>query len=154
MIRRAKYVRKAIDNNGSSSQGIQVAPALPVILPLAIAGASVLAKILTGNFVDALSFNRECKVLEREGIQIGYSTLCSYPIKLLKRLEPLLELFYEYAAEQPLWHLDETTEQVLDEPDRYARQKRYIWSLRAGPAGAEVVIFHYDEGRNFDALSR
>ena len=154
VIRRAKYVRKTPDDNGLNSQGIQVAPPLPVILPRAMVDASVLAKILTGKFVDAMSFNRECKVLEREGIQIGYSTVCSYPIQLLERLEPLLELFYEYASQQPLWHLDETTLQVLDEPERDARQKSYIYALRAGAPGAEVVIFHYDERRNYEALSR
>jgi len=152
-IRRAKYIRVCADEQGQNTQGIQVAPTLPVILPRALADASLLAKIVTGKFVDALSFNRECKVLEREGIQIGYSTLCSYPIQLTQRLEPLQALLYEYATQQPLWHLDETTLQVLDEPGRHARQKSYIWALRAGPPGAQVVIFHYDERRNYEALS-
>jgi len=152
-IRRAKYIRVCVDEQGHNTQGIQVAPTLPVMLPRAIPDASLLAKIITGKFVDALSFNRECKVLEREGIQIGYSTLCSYPIQLTQRLEPLQELLYDYAAQQPLWHLDETTLQVLDEPDRLARQKSYIWALKAGPPGAQVVIFHYDERRNFEALN-
>lgn len=152
-VRRAKYVRKTPDTQGGNSGGIMVAPTLPVILPRAIADASLLAKIVTGKFVDALSFNRECKVLEREGIQIGYSTLCSYPIQLTERLEGFRQLFYDYAAEQPLWHLDETTLQVLNEPDREARQKSYIWALRAGPPGAEVMIFHYDERRNYEALN-
>ena len=80
--------------------------------------------------------------------------MCSYPIKLLERLEPLLELFYEYASQQPLWHLDETALQVLDEPERDARQKSYIYALRLGSPGAEVTIFHYDERRNYEALSR
>lgn len=109
LIRRTKYIRVCADKQGNNTQGIQVAPVLPVMLPRSIADASLLAKVVTGKFVDALSFNRECKVLEREGVHIGYSTLCSYPIQLTQRLEPLQELFYEYAAQQPLWHLDETT---------------------------------------------
>ena len=152
IIRRAKYVRKQPDPV-TKSGGITVAPVLPVMLPRAIADASLLAKIITGKFVDALSFNRECKVLEREGIEIGYSTLCSYPIQLHERLKPLKELFYEYAAEQPLWHLDETTLQVLQEPEREARQKSYIWAIRTGPPGKQMVMFHYDERRNYQALS-
>ena len=100
-IRRAKYVKNQKDRSTGAinSQGIKVAPVLPVMVPKAIADASLLAKILTGKFVDALSFNRECKVLKREGVEIGYSTICSYPIQLHKRLEPLKQLFYEYAAE-------------------------------------------------------
>jgi len=112
----------------------------------------VLAKIVTGKFVDALSFNRERKVLEREGVQISYSTLCSYPIQLNERLEAFKELFYEYAAKQSLWHLDETTLQVLQEDNREARHKSYLWALRAGPPEAQVVLFHYDPRRNYDAL--
>ena len=154
-IRRAKYVKNQKDKTAGAinTQGIKVAPVLPVMLPKAIADASLLAKIVTGKFVDALSFNRECKVLRREGVQIGYSTICSYPIQLNERLEPLKQLFYEYAAQQSLWHLDETTLQVLQEPGREPRQKSYLWALRAGPPGAQAVMFHYDERRNYEALS-
>ena len=151
-IRRAKYVRKQQDPT-NKSDGIKVAPVLPVMLPRAIADASLLAKIVTGKFVDALSFNRECKVLDREGVKISYSTVCSYPIQLYDRLEPLKSLFYEYAAEQSLWHLDETTLQVLQELGREARQKSYLWAIRTGPPGKQLVMFHYDERRNYDALS-
>ena len=154
-IRRAKYVKNQSDKSAGAlnTQGIKVAPVLPVMLPKSIADASLLAKILTGKFVDALSFNRERKVLHREGIDIGYSTICSYPIQLYERLNPLKQLFYDYAAQQSLWHLDETTLQVLQEPGREPRQKSYLWALRAGPPGAQVVMFHYDERRNYEALS-
>jgi len=93
--RRAKYVRRSADKDNTG--GIKVAPVQPVMLPRAMVDASVLAKIVTGKFVDALSFNRERKVLEREGVEISYSTLCSYPIQLNERLEAFKELFYEYA---------------------------------------------------------
>lgn len=151
-IRRAKYVRKQQDPL-NKHDGIKVAPVLPVMLPRAIADASLLAKILTAKFVDALSFNRECKVLEREGVALSYSTVCSYPIQLHERLEPLKALFYEYAAEQRLWHLDETMLQVLQEPGREPRTKSYLWAIRTGPPGKQMVMFHYDERRNFEALS-
>ena len=148
--RRAKYVRRSADKDNTG--GIKVAPVQPVMLPRAMVDASVLAKIVTGKFVDALSFNRERKVLEREGVEISYSTLCSYPIQLNERLEAFKELFYEYAAQQSLWHLDETTLQVLQEDNREARQKSYLWALRAGPPDAPVVLFHYDPRRNYEAL--
>ncbi len=151
-IRRAKYVRKPQDPD-DKGQGIKVAPVYPVILPRALCDASVLAKILTGKFVDALSFNRECKVLQREGVELSYSTVCSYPIQLNERLAPLKALFYDYAAAQTLWHLDETTLQVLQEPGRQARSKSYLWALRTGPPHAPIVMFHYAERRNYEALS-
>jgi transposase len=155
-IKRCKYVRKsaaqktstggaltpgAIPDTLLASSGIKVAAPLPVMLPKAIADASLLAKIIAGKYVDALSFNRERKVLEREGVSLSYTTICSYPIQVAERLEPLKALFYEYAASMPRWHLDETTLQVLQEPGRNASQKSYLWALRAGPPGAEIVLF-------------
>ena len=132
--------------------GIKIAPPMPVILPRAIADASLLAKLLAAKFIDAMSFNRELKVLQREGIELSYTTLCSYPIQLAERLEPMRELLYEQAATASRWHLDETTLQVLQEPGRAAEQKSYLWGLRAGLPGQELVLFHYAPGRDYDTL--
>jgi len=132
--------------------GIKVAAPMPLILPRAIADASLLAKLLAAKFIDAMSFNRELKVLQREGIELSYTTLCSYPIQLAERLEPMRELLYEQAATASRWHLDETTLQVLQEPGRAAEQKSYLWGLRAGEPGRELVLFHYAPGRDYDTL--
>ena len=170
-IKRCKYVRKADATNKAKTtpidgaltpgqipqallapSGITVAAPLPVMLPKAIADATLLAKIIAGKYVDALSFNRERKVLEREGVTLSYTTICSYPIQVAERLEPLKVLFYEYAASMPRWHLDETTLQVLQEQERSASQKSHLWALRAGPPGAEIVLFHYATGRDYATL--
>lgn len=150
-LRRAKYVKNTANADGAKAT-LKLAPAAAVILPKSRVDASVLAKLITGKFIDALSFYREQKVLAREGVEIGYSTLCSYPIQLHERLAPLKRLLYEYAASTKLWHLDETMLQVLHEPDRAATTKSYLWAIRAGPAGAPAVLFHYDPRRSFEAL--
>ncbi|MCB1739280.1 MAG: transposase, partial [Gammaproteobacteria bacterium] len=86
--------------------------------PKSIAEASLLADVLTGKFVDALSFVRVHKRLAREGMDIGYSTLCDWPIQLYERLRPWQALWFEALRDSALWHLDETTLQVLNEPER------------------------------------
>ncbi len=154
--KRAKYVPKApaapSEDALAPSQGIVVAPRPNVILPKTLADASLLAQVITHKFVDALSFYRTINILRREGIDIGYSTLCDWPIQLAERLAPLRGLLLEYAQSARRWHLDETTLQVLDEPGRANHQKSYLWALRAGPPGQEVMLFHYDERRSFEAL--
>jgi len=132
--------------------GIKVAPPTPVILPRAIADASLVAKLVAAKFIDAMSFHRELKVLQREGIELSYTTLCSYPIQLAERLEPIRELLYEQAATADRWHLVETTLQVLQKPGRTAEQKSHLWGLRAGSPGKELVLFHYAPGRDYDTL--
>lgn len=60
-----------------------------MILPKALADASLLVHVITHKFVDALSFYRTLNILQREGIDIGYSTLCDWPIQLAERLAPM-----------------------------------------------------------------
>ena len=73
----------------AAEHDINVAERAPVILPKSLIDATVLAKIITGKFVDGLSFYREHKVLQREGIDIGYSTLCHYPCQQQHKSDPL-----------------------------------------------------------------
>ncbi len=155
-LKRAKYVRKQADQGdqypAGSEPGIKVAPRAPVMLPKAIADSSLLADVITSKFVDAVSFYRTERILKREGIEIGYSTLCEWPIQLAERLQPLVPLLMEYLASGPLWHLDETTLQVLREPERNDRSKSYLWGIRGGPPDQPAILFHYHERRNYDAL--
>jgi len=151
--KRCKYVRKQ-GVPEENEYDIKVAQPAPVILPKALVDASVLAKIITGKFIDAMSFYREHKVLEREGIEIGYSTLCSYPIQLYERLELFRQIFYEEIAHAKRWHLDETTLQVLNEVNREARDKSHMWCNRAIFDHGELVLFHYHPRRHYEALEQ
>jgi transposase len=151
-IKRKKYVRKCAKTDEASDAGIRLAPPAPVMLPRSLADASLLADVLCSKFLDAMSFYRTDKRLSREGIEIGYSTLCDWPIQIHGRLKPLERLFYQALGQSPLWHLDETTLQVLDEPGRANQTNSYLWGIRAGPPEQPIVLFHYHSRRNFEAL--
>ena len=163
VLKRKKYVRKnSVNADKAEAQaeaaahgGIKVASPAKVILPKAIADASLLADVLCSKFIDAMSFYRTEKRLKREGIDIGYSTLCDWPIQLYARMKPFEALFYEAIGQSQRWQLDETTLQVLDEPGRANQTKSYLWGIRAGPPdGQQIVLFHYDESRSYAALSQ
>jgi transposase len=151
VIKRKKYVRNT-ESEQPTGSGIRVAPVAKVMLPRSLADASLLADVLCSKFLDAMSFYRTEKRLRREGIEIGYSTLCDWPIQLYERLNPLEQLFYRDIGKSPLWHLDETTLQVLDEPGRSNQTNSYLWGIRAGPPDKPIVLFHYHSRRNFEAL--
>ena len=154
-IRRAKYVKNQKDKTAGAinTQGIKVAPVLPVMLPKAIADASLLAKIVTGKFVDALSFNRECKVLRREGVQIGYSTICSYPIQLNERLEPLKQLFTTTQPNNRFGTWMRPRYRCCRNLDGSLGRKAICGRFARDHRSAQAVMFHYDERRNYEALS-
>lgn len=150
-IKRAKYALKTTSKD-ETANGIKVAPPANVILPKALPDASLLADVLAAKFVDAVPFYRKMKILEREGIHIGYSTVCDWPIQLVKRLEPIKRLLYQQLPQYERWHLDETLLQVLNEPNRKNTSNSYLWGIRAGPPDKQVVLFHYDSSRGYEAL--
>lgn len=156
VLKRKKYVRKETPKAQSeqATTGIVVAPTANVILPRAIADASLLADVLCSKFVDAMSFYRTEQRLRREGIDIGYSTLCDWPLQLYERLAALRSLFYEALGQRDLWHLDETTLQVLDEPGRDNQLTSYLWGIRAESAEGPIVLFHYNARRTYEALEQ
>lgn len=157
--RRAKYIKKDVSKSTSTTETaikpdtIKIAPRPALILPKSIADASLLAEVIAGKFIDALSFYRKHKVLAREGIDIGYSTICDWPIQLYAQLQPIKRLLYEELPKQPLWHMDETTLQVLNEPNRKNTTTSYLWGIRAGPPGKEIILFHYDTSKSYEALA-
>lgn len=157
-FKRAKYVLNDTPKNPQQAAdllqngGIKVAPRAQVMLPKAMADASLLADILASKFVDALSFYRKMKILERENINIGYSTICDWPIQLHQQLAPIKRLLYEQLSSYEVWHLDETRLQVLKEVNRKNTQMSYLWGIRAGPPGAQVILFHYDTRKSYQAL--
>lgn len=156
VLKRKKYVRKETPKaqTEQATTGIVVAPTANVILPRAIADASLLADVLCSKFVDAMSFYRTEQRLRREGIDIGYSTLCDWPLQLYERLVALRSLFYEALGQRDLWHLDETTLQVLDEPGRDNQLTSYLWGIRAESADGPIVLFHYNARRTYEALEQ
>ena len=44
-------------------------------------------------------------------------------------------------------HVDETTVQVLNEPDKRAESKSYLWVQRGGPPNKPVILFDYNASR-------
>ncbi len=44
-------------------------------------------------------------------------------------------------------HCDETTLQVIKEPDKQASQKSYLWVRVGGPPAQPIRLFHYADNR-------
>jgi transposase len=67
-----------------------------------------------------------------------------------QRLEPLLELLREQIRAGPYVQIDETTLQVLDEPEREAESKSYMWVYRGGEPEKPSLIYQYFPSRSGD----
>lgn len=101
-------------------------PSLPI--PSGNAGASVLANIMVGKYVDHLPFHRQAKIFKRQEIDLSESTLNGWFSASCKLLEPLYECLKEHILKSAYLMADETGIPVLTKDKPGAAHKGYLWA--------------------------
>ena len=145
-VRVIKHIRPKYSCKRCSSAPEQAAmPAQPI--PKSQASPGFLAYVVTSKYADALPLYRQCHILKRSGIDYARNTLCHQVVKAGQLIQPLINLLEETALNYPVLQMDETTVQVLREPNKAAQSKSYMWVMRGGPPGESSIIYHYDPGR-------
>jgi len=131
----------------------------PRMLPGSIAAAGTLAYVVTAKFVDAMPLYRQEKIFSRLGVEIQRSTLAKWIITLAARCGPLLELMWKRLNTAVFQQMDETTTQVLHEPNRPPTTRSYIW-VNLGHVKVEqqddlkpIIVYHYHHSRSAQVAS-
>jgi transposase len=150
-IIRPKYACKHCEGvDGQEGEGaVKTAPMPPQLIPKSITTPSLLAAIVVSKFCDSLPLYRQESQFLRLGISISRGSMCMWMIRLALLLSPVIELFKKWILEDKggIVNIDETTIQVLKEPNRRATNKSYMWVMRGGPPGKPVIVFRYDPSR-------
>lgn len=144
---RKKYACRHCENHGEGSKIITAAmPRQP--LPGSIATAGTLATVAVSKYADGLPLYRIEKELARVGVELQRTTLASWMIKTAERLSPLYLAMQESLLGESVIHGDETTLQVLKEPDKPAQSQSYLWAYTSpAQSTTPVVLFDYQPGR-------
>lgn len=120
----------------------------PMIIPRSQVTASFLATVAVQKFEDALPLYRQAKIFKnRFGVPFTDTTLSSWMIKGSEALKPIMDLLKLRLLENAYIQADETTLQVLNENNRKASQKSYIW-LGVGMDRYPVVYMKYADNRS------
>jgi transposase len=127
---------------------VKTAPLPPQPIPKSNASPGLLAYVATSKFVDALPLNRQSKQFARIGAELNRATLATWMIRCGALIQPLINVLEDQLLDYPLLQMDETTLQVLKEPERAAENQSYLWVRRGGPPGQPVVLFHYAPSRS------
>ena len=97
------------------------APMPNPVLPGSLASPSTVAHIMTQKYVESMPLYRQEQALARQGIELSRQTLANWMLQCSERwLLPLYERMHEHLLKKDVLHADETTLQVLREPDRPA----------------------------------
>jgi transposase len=149
---RPKYACKNKNCEGVESDeeegAVKIAPAPLQLIPKSIATPSLLSHIFISKFCDSLPFYRQEQQFRRLGLELSRGTMCIWAVKVAEKCKQLVELLRQLILSGPLINIDETTFQVLCEPDRRVDSKSYMWVIRGGPPGKVAVVYIYAEKRS------
>jgi transposase len=118
------------------------------VFPGSLASPSAMAYTMTQKYVESMPLYRQEKHLERFGVSLSRQTLANW---IIYGANTWLNLIYDqmhaYLLEQDSLHADETTLQVLSEPDRPAKSNSYMWLYRTGREGPSIILYDYQQTR-------
>jgi transposase len=141
------YIKRYIRYKYAAKNGDRVSIAeLPErVIDKGIPGASLLAMILTGKYMDHLPLYRQKQIFARENIQIPTSTIEGWTKQALEKLEPLYEHLIFDTKSKGYLQVDETPIKVLDSDKKGAAHQGYYWVYHAPLDG--TVLFDYSPTR-------
>lgn len=119
-------------------------------IPRSIASPGLLSHVLVSKFQDHLPLHRQEKMLRRIGVDIPRSTLCLWVNRSAQLLKPMLALIHKTILEYDIAYADETTTQVLKDPNKGVQSKKYMWVFAGGPPDKFAFYYHYHHSRSHD----
>ena len=129
-------------------QCIRTAPLPAGPIPRSLASPGLLAHVTVSKYQDALPLYRQETILQRIGVEIPRATLANWMIKAGMLVQPIINLLRDRLLAYDIIQMDETTVQVLKEPNKKAQSKSYLWLGRGGPPDQPVILYDYDPSRS------
>lgn len=126
-------------------------PTAPI--PRSIAASGLLSHVLVSKFQDHLPLHRQETILRRIGVDIPRTTLSLWVIKCAELFMPLLKLMQDRIITYDVAYADETTTQVLKEPNKGVQSKKYMWLFAGGPPEEFVYYYHYHPSRSHEVAA-
>ena len=139
------YVRVICRPKYATPDGrVVIAPMPDMAFAKSNAGASLIASVLTGKYVDHLPLHRQGEILAREGYEVSSSTMTNWVQHGIEKLKPLYKHIVEKIRKCDYVQVDETTMPVLKSDRQGAAVKGYMWAMRSPERG--LTSFHWDGG--------
>jgi len=118
------------------------------LVPKSLVSPCIMAYIMNQKFVNALPLYRQEQELKRMGILLSRQTLANWMLKGASLLEPIVNKMHAELLKKEVLHADETTLEVLCEPNRPAQTNSYMWIYRTSGCDVPIVLYDYQEGRS------
>lgn len=127
---------------------IITAKAPPQPIPKSIATPGLLAHIIVSKYRDHLPLYRQEQMWDAFGVNLPRGMLSNWIIKIGILILPLINLLKQKLISSNYIQADETTVQVLKEPDKKPSSKSYIWLYKTGIDANGIAIYEYQPNRS------
>jgi len=120
------------------------------------ASPEAVAHIAAQKFVMGVPLYRQEQEWNRYGINLTRQTMSNWLIKAtFEWLEPVYDVLKEILCLHKVLHADETSLQVLHEPDKPPESKSYMWLYRtSGDTDNPIVLYEYQPDRKAEHPKR
>ena len=146
---RYTYSCRNCENNDTS------VPVIKASVPNAVikggfATPEAVSYIMTQKYVLDVPLNRMENDFKRRDIHLSRQTMCNWIMKCSEDwLEPIFEKLHEELLHHDVVFADETTIQVLNEPEKKPQSKSYMWLYRTDKyAPHQVALYDYASSRS------
>ena len=129
---------------------IKTAPMPAQPIPRSIASPGLLGHVLVSKFQDHLPLYRQEQMLRRIGIDIPRATLCLWVIRAAELFRPMMRLMHKNIIHYDVSYSDETTIQVLKDPNKGVNGKKYMWLFAGGAPDKFCFYYRYHHSRSHD----
>lgn len=119
-------------------------------IPRSIAASGLLSHVLVSKFEDYMPLYRQEKILKRIGVDLPRATLSLWVLKCAALLKPLMKLLHDNILNYDIAYADETTCQVLNEPNKGVQSKKYMWLFSGGSPQQFAFYYQYHPSRSHD----
>ena len=125
-------------------------PHVPSVYPGSSASASAVAYLMTQKYVMGTPLYRMELDFSRNGYSLSRQTMSNWMIHCSEKwLTPIYEELHHRLLKEPVIHADETTLQVINEKDRKAESKSYMWLYCSGKHSDHPMrLYEYQPGRS------
>lgn len=146
VIDNVRFVYACLNKCG---EAVKTSTLTPQVLPRHQVTPSFLATIAVQKFEDALPLERQVKIYKKRfGVNFTTTTFSNWMIKASQvRLQPLIDKLHSVQMNSGYIQADETTLQVLNEKEKSAKSKSYIW-LKASQDKYPIVLMYYSSNRS------
>jgi len=145
------YSCRSCEKNNDHTPIVKAEMPEPVIRG-SFASAEAIAHIMTQKFVTSVPLYRQEQEWDRQGIMLSRQTMSNWLIRCAEDwLKPIYGELKKELVKRDVLHADETTVQVLREPNKSAQSKSYMWLYRtSGDTKRPIVLYDYQPDRKWE----